>query len=61
MAISNEEIKNIQNSANIAEIISSYISLEKKGKNFFGVCPFHDDHNPSMSVNVEKGIFTCLP
>ena len=60
MAISNEEIKNIQNSANIAEIISSYISLEKKGKNFFGVCPFHDDHNPSMSVNVEKGIFTCF-
>lgn len=60
MAISNEEIKNIQNSANIAEIISSYISLEKKGKNYFGVCPFHDDHNPSMSVNVEKGIFTCF-
>ena len=60
MAISNEEIKNIQNSANIAEIINSYISLEKKGKNYFGVCPFHDDHNPSMSVNVEKGIFTCF-
>lgn len=60
MAIYNEEIKNIQNSANIAEIISSYISLEKKGKNYFGVCPFHDDHNPSMSVNVEKGIFTCF-
>jgi DNA primase len=60
MAISNEEIKNIQNSANIAEIIGSYINLEKKGKNYFGICPFHDDHNPSMSVNTDKGIFTCF-
>lgn len=58
--LQNEEINQIQKSANIVDIISSYISLEKKGKNYFGVCPFHDDHNPSMSVNEEKGIFTCF-
>lgn len=58
--ISNEEINNIQKQANIVEIISSYITLEKKGKNYFGVCPFHDDHNPSMSVSEEKGVFTCF-
>ena len=48
-AIDNGEINRIQQSANIVEIIGSYITLEKKGKNFFGMCPFHDDHNPSMS------------
>ena len=59
-AISNEEINSIQKQANIVDIISSYINLEKKGSNYFGICPFHDDHNPSMSVSEEKGIFTCF-
>lgn len=59
-AIDNGEINRIQQSANIVEIIGSYITLEKKGKNFFGMCPFHDDHNPSMSVSEEKGLFTCF-
>ncbi len=58
--LANEEINRIQSQANIVEIISSYISLEKQGKNYFGVCPFHDDHNPSMSVSEEKGLFTCF-
>ncbi len=58
--IPNEEINRIQSSANIVDIISSYINLEKQGKNYFGICPFHDDHNPSMSVSQEKGIFTCF-
>lgn len=58
--LSNEEINEIQNQANIVDIIGSYISLEKKGNNYFGICPFHDDHNPSMSVNEEKKIFTCF-
>lgn len=58
--ISNEEINSIQNNANIVDIIGSYVSLEKRGNNYFGVCPFHDDHNPSMSVNEEKKIYTCF-
>lgn len=58
--IPNEELNRIQSAANIVEIISSYINLEKQGKNYFGVCPFHDDHNPSMSVSEEKGLFTCF-
>lgn len=58
--ISNEEISKIRNAASIVDIISSYINLEKKGKNYFGICPFHDDHNPSLSVSEEKGIFTCF-
>lgn len=58
--IPNEDITNIRNNANIVDIISSYINLEPKGKNFFGVCPFHDDHNPSLSVSQEKQIYTCF-
>lgn len=58
--IDSGEINRIQQAANIVEIINSYITLEKKGKNHFGMCPFHDDHNPSMSVSEEKGLFTCF-
>ena len=34
--------------------------MKKRGKNYFGVCPFHDDTNPSMSVSREKQIYTCF-
>ena len=57
--LSNEEINQIRSSVDIVDIISNYIPLTPKGKNFFGVCPFHDDHSPSMSVSKEKQIYTC--
>ncbi len=56
----NDLIKNIVANNNIVDIIGSYINLEHKGKNFFGVCPFHADHSPSMSVSPEKQIFKCF-
>ena len=56
----NNLIDEIRKNVNIVDIISSYLSLTKKGKNYFGVCPFHDDHSPSMSVSEEKQIFTCF-
>ena len=56
----NNLIDEIRKSINIVDIISSYLPLTKKGKNYFGVCPFHDDHSPSMSVSEEKQIFTCF-
>ena len=58
--LSNEELNKIRNSVNIVDVIGSSINLEKKGKNYFGICPFHDDHTPSMSVSEEKQIFTCF-
>lgn len=58
--ISEKEIENIRSNANIVDIISSYIPLTLKGKNYFGVCPFHDDHSPSMSVSTSKQIFKCF-
>ena len=58
--MNNNLIDEIRKSVNIVDIISSYLPLTKKGKNYFGVCPFHDDHSPSMSVSEEKQIFTCF-
>lgn len=59
--ISKEVINDIQNKANIVDIIGGYVSLEKRGKNYFGLCPFHNDvNNPSFCVNEEKKIFTCF-
>ncbi len=58
--IDDAEINHIRENADIVEIVSSYIPLTQKGKNFFGVCPFHNDHAPSMSVSSEKGIFKCF-
>lgn len=60
MSISQDKILEIRSKANIVEIISEYVPLIQKGKNYFGVCPFHDDHNPSMSVSPEKQIYTCF-
>ena len=58
--ISNEVMNEIRNKTDIVDVISKYVNLTKKGKNYFGVCPFHDDHSPSMSVSPEKQIFTCF-
>ena len=58
--ISNEVINEIRNKTDIVDVVSRYVSLTKKGKIYFGVCPFHDDHSPSMSVSPDKQIYTCF-
>ena len=58
--ISEEKINEIRNSADIVNIVSDYIPLKMKGKNYFGVCPFHDDHSPSMSVSPDRQMFKCF-
>ena len=58
--VTDNEIEQIRKSANIIDIISSYIPLTQKGKNYFGVCPFHEDHSTSMSVSEEKQIYKCF-
>lgn len=60
MNITNEMINEIRNKVDIVEIISNYVPLTSRGKNYFGVCPFHDDHSPSMSVSRDKQIYTCF-
>ena len=54
------EIDKIRANADIVDIIGSYLSLTKKGKDYKCVCPFHDDHSPSMSISKEKQIYKCF-
>ena len=58
--VSNDEINTIRSNANIVDIIGSYLPLTQRGKNYLAVCPFHDDHSPSMSVSQEKQIYKCF-
>lgn len=58
--ITTEEIAKIRSSVDIVDVVSSYIPLTKRGKNYFGVCPFHQDTNPSLSVSPERQIYTCF-
>ena len=56
----NQLIEIINNKTNIVDIINEYIKVEKKGANYWALCPFHDDVNPSMSISFEKKIFKCF-
>ena len=59
--MNNQDIINeVRRKNDIVDVIGEKIPLEKRGKNYFGVCPFHDDTNPSMSVSREKQIYTCF-
>ncbi len=46
--------------ADIVKIISSFLNVTKKGRNYVAVCPFHDDTNPSMSISPERKMFKCF-
>ena len=56
-AVSTEELKN---RVSIVEIVGGYVALKKAGRDFKGLCPFHDDKNPSLHVSDEKGMFHCF-
>ena len=58
--LSEEKINEIRSSVDIVEVIGEYIPLTGKGKNFFCVCPFHDDHSPSMSISKDRQIYKCF-
>ena len=58
--IKDEEINEIRSRADIVDIVSSYLNVTSKGKNFVAVCPFHDDHSPSLVISRERQIFNCF-
>ena len=60
MKLTEETINEIRNSASISEVIGHYIPLIKKGKGFTALCPFHDDHDPSLSISDDKQIYKCF-
>jgi DNA primase len=53
-------VEKILDAVRIEEVIGDFVSLRKRGANYLGLCPFHQDKNPSMSVSATKGIFKCF-
>ncbi|MTI84724.1 MAG: DNA primase [Firmicutes bacterium] len=53
-------LDDIRSRVDIVEVISDYIQLKKKGRNFVGPCPFHQERDPSFTVSPEKQIFYCF-
>jgi len=60
MAIEKTLVDDLLKRVEISQVISHYISVSKKGRNFIALCPFHDDKNPSLSISPEKQIFKCF-
>ena len=57
---SDELLDEIRSSNDIVDIISQYVVLKRSGRNFFGLCPFHNEKSPSFSVSPDKQIFHCF-
>lgn len=53
-------IGEIKRRLSILNLVETYLSLKRSGKSYVGLCPFHDDKNPSLHVNEEKGVFHCF-
>ncbi|MGL4656270.1 MAG: DNA primase [Sarcina sp.] len=60
MKIPEEIIERVKEENDIADVISEYVTLKKSGKNFSGLCPFHNEKSPSFSVSEDKQIFKCF-
>lgn len=60
MRYSDEIIDEVRQTNDIVDIISQYVHLKRSGRNFFGLCPFHNEKSPSFSVSPDKQIFHCF-
>jgi DNA primase len=60
MRIPEAKIEEIRSSADIVDVISAFVQLRKRGKNFLGLCPFHNEKTPSFTVSADKQIFHCF-
>ncbi|HBW37842.1 DNA primase [Desulfosporosinus sp. BICA1-9] len=58
--IPEEIIEEVRLRTDIIEVISEYVSLQRKGNNYWGICPFHSEKTPSFSVSAEKQMFYCF-
>lgn len=58
--IPEETIARIRDAADILDVVSGYVQLKRRGRNWFGLCPFHQEKTPSFSVNPQKQIFHCF-
>ena len=57
---SDEIIEEVRQNNDIVDIVSQYVHLTRKGRNYFGLCPFHNEKSPSFSVSPDRQIFHCF-
>ena len=55
-----ESIQRLIEQTDIVDVVSRYVNLKRSGRNFVGICPFHDDKNPSMNVSPERNMYHCF-
>src|SRR5690606_35093356 len=60
MRIPESKIEEIRSAASIVDVISGYVQLRKRGRNYLGLCPFHSEKTPSFTVSEEKQIYHCF-
>lgn len=60
MRITDEQIELIRQATNIVDLIGETVNLKKRGTNWIGLCPFHNEKTPSFNVRDDKGIFKCF-
>ena len=60
MRISENKIEEIRSAADIVDLVSGFVQLRKRGKNFIGLCPFHQEKTPSFTVSEDKQIYHCF-
>ena len=58
--ISEQTIEQIRSAADIVDVVSAYVELKKRGRNLFGLCPFHSEKSASFSVNQDRQIYKCF-
>ena len=58
--IPEEIVERVKVESNIVDVVSDYVRLRRAGKNWVGLCPFHDDKKPSFHVEPQRGIFKCF-
>lgn len=60
MRIADDKIEEIRNANDLVEIVSGYIQLKKRGKNYVGLCPFHVEKTPSFTISFQKQMYHCF-
>jgi len=60
MRIPESKIEEVRTSASVVDVVSEFVQLRKRGKNYLGLCPFHNEKTPSFTVSEEKQIFHCF-
>ena len=55
-----DDVEKIRNEVSIVDTINEYTKLKKTGSSWTGLCPFHNDKNPSLSVSEDKGLYNCF-